>query len=242
MCTVSFIGKGNTYIITSNRDEHAERPTPYEPKAQEVNGRTLLFPKDPKAGGTWFAINDSNEIGVVLNGAFVCHQRKESYRRSRGLILLDIMSSKCPMAAVEQIDLSDIEQFTLVLFAANKLIELRWDGEKKHILPLNIDKGHIWSSTTLYEPEAIAERDKLFSEFMDLPGEKGRKEILDFHTNNGEDYENGFIIDRQDTQKKTFSVTQTIVQNGTCTLEHIDLLNQKSYLVKNEANALQNLS
>jgi hypothetical protein len=54
--------------------------------------------------------------------------------------------------------------------------------------------------------------------------------VVDFHSNNHEDYENGFVIDRE-TGLKTFSVTQAVIEPEETLMRHIDLLNDATYEV-----------
>lgn len=237
MCTVSFISRNNNYFITSNRDEHISRPLAFEPMEEIVNSIKILFPKDPKAGGTWFALNENGVVAVLLNGAFKKHKSKGNYAKSRGLILLDVISASNPKSFVDEMDLNNIEPFTLVLFDAITLMEFRWDGKQKHSKPLDKNQSHIWSSATLYDEEAIANRTSLFSEFMSVSSDIEASDVVDFHSNNNEDYENGFIIDRN-TGLKTFSVTQVVLTKEEAVLKHFDLLNDKKYVIPFSPNQL----
>ncbi|UJH91072.1 NRDE family protein [Antarcticibacterium sp. 1MA-6-2] len=66
MCTVTLLPNNETtkgFILTSNRDEAAERKA-VPPEIYEVNGVNILFPKDKVAGGTW--------IGVGENCRLIC--------------------------------------------------------------------------------------------------------------------------------------------------------------------------
>ncbi|MEM9076996.1 MAG: NRDE family protein [Bacteroidota bacterium] len=230
MCTVSYIANKGNYYITSNRDEHVSRPMAFEPKREIVNHMEVLFPKDPKAGGTWFAINELGHVGVVLNGAFKRHKSLRNYKKSRGLVLLDIISKESPESYSKDIDLNGIEPFTLVLFQKERLIELRWDANTKHFKSLDISGNYIWSSATLYDEHAIQHRESLFSNFMEDISEVESKDVVDFHSNNHSDFENGFIIDRE-SGLKTFSVTQAILKADDTALHHFDLLNDKKSMI-----------
>ena len=57
-------------LITSNRDEHIMRKNALAPAEQDINGKKVVFPKDPKAGGSWFAVAEDGAVVVFLNGAF----------------------------------------------------------------------------------------------------------------------------------------------------------------------------
>ncbi|MGK4569406.1 NRDE family protein [Flavobacterium sp. 3HN19-14] len=132
MCTVSFVKANDKIIITSNRDEQVLREAAIEPQNYTVNDKKLIYPKDPKAGGTWYAIDGPGNVMVLLNGAAEKHEVKPPYRKSRGLIVLDIISGKSPFESWKQIDLDNIEPFTLILFEKRTfLYRLRWDGLQK---------------------------------------------------------------------------------------------------------------
>ncbi len=91
MCTVSFVFVKGKAILTHNRDEKAARPSAIEPLKYSINQQNIYFPKDQKAGGTWFAVAESGTVLVLLNGADEKHKLKTSYRKSRGLIFLDLI-------------------------------------------------------------------------------------------------------------------------------------------------------
>lgn len=229
MCTVSFIPSGNRYFITSNRDEHISRPVAHQPQFESRGGSRVLFPKDPKAGGTWFALNENGVSVVLLNGAFTRHTSNGSYAKSRGLVVLDVAYSNQPKDLLWKMDLNGIEPFTLVVFD-NELLEFRWDGSQKYFRPLDPTKNHIWSSATLYRDEVIAQRAQLFNRFMDNNPKAAPDDVVDFHSNNHDDFENGFIINRE-SGLKTFSVTQAILGEGDLMLRHFDLIENASYEV-----------
>ncbi len=230
MCTVSFIPVEKSFVFTSNRDEHSTRPSAFVPKEEVINNKKIVFPKDPQAGGTWFAVSESGVIAVLLNGAFEKHIPKGNYAKSRGLVVLDIVSNDNPHGYLDKINLLNIEPFTILVFNEHKLVELRWDGEKKFIERKDHSKSYIWSSATLYQKEVIKNREMLFLDFLDKE-ELTTTSIIDFHSNNHQDLENGFIIDRE-TGLKTFSVTQAVWENEKITLKHIDLLEKKTHDVE----------
>ena len=222
MCTVTFIPSSDKVVITSNRDEHVSRKARLRPIEQTINGLQVVYPKDRTVGGTWFALNENGTIIVLLNGAFQNHKRTPPYRRSRGLLVLDVISTENPLAVVQDIDLFNIEPFTLVLFDKSRLWEFRWDGRQKHVKQLDAAQSHIWSSWTLYDDEAQNLRNQYFENFVAEDGYSGTQQILDFHRENHGDWENGFIIDRLNGLK-TLSVTQVVTKKNVCELRHFDL-------------------
>ncbi len=237
MCTVSYISLNGKRFLTSNRDEHISRPAALKPNEEIVNNCRVLFPKDPKAGGTWFAVNENGVTGVLLNGAFQRHIPQGNFRLSRGLILLNIISNAAPAFHFEKIELSLIEPFTIILLEHKQLLELRWDGINKYRKELNIDENYIWSSATLYDQEAIVKRENLFNDFMSKSSDVTEQSIIDFHHNDNNDSENGFIINRNN-QLKTFSITQTVYETATIKMNHYDLLKEELHTILISPNTL----
>ena len=228
MCTVSFVRVHDAAIITSNRDEHIQRENAAAPGFHQLQNKKIIFPKDAKAGGTWFAAGDNGTVAVLLNGAFKKHIARPPYRKSRGLILLEIMEADEPLLFFKTLNLDNIEPFTIVLYQHGSLHELRWDGNDKHEKALDITRNYIWSSATLYTDEVIEHRKNLFDRFIHSAAGITAVTVHDFHASNNGDDENGFVISRQ-TGMKTFSITQAVVQSNAVNFLHADLLQQKRY-------------
>ncbi|MBD3583673.1 NRDE family protein [Flavobacterium selenitireducens] len=224
MCTVTFVASADKKILTSNRDEQTSRPS-LEPATYEVNGKKLLFPKDPRAGGTWFATDEHANVLILLNGAFQAHEHRPPYRLSRGLIVLDLLSSGSAMARWEAIDLDEIEPFTIVLFEQETLCELRWDGTSKFRKDLDVNGRYIWSSSTLYPKEIRERRQDWFADFLDKNPNPDADDMFRFHryTENS-DTQNGLIIDRKGIALQTLSITQTAIDGKNVEFRHSDLI------------------
>jgi uncharacterized protein with NRDE domain len=230
MCTVSFVNVNDKIIITSNRDEKVIRPSAIPPKDYTINGKNIIFPKDPKAGGTWFVVDADGTVLVLLNGAAEKHKVELPYRKSRGLIVLDIISSLSPKDFWEEIDLGNIEPFTLVLFQSKELFQLRWNGIQKETTPLDIHKNHVWSSSTLYSREIRENRSNWFYTFLETNSEISETEMLRFHRyTEQENQENGLVINRND-EMKTLSITQSVIEKNKVAILHYDLIHQKDFI------------
>lgn len=228
MCTVSFVRPKDSVIITSNRDEHVKRENAAAPAFHILPCKKIIFPKDIRAGGTWFAAADNGVVAVLLNGAFKKHIAQPPYRKSRGLILLEIIEADKPVSFFNALNLDSIEPFTTILYQPGQLYELRWDGNHKHEKELDITGNYIWSSSTLYSEKIIEIRENLFQQLIHAPAGITAAGIQDFHASNNGDNENGFIINRE-TGMKTFSITQAVVKSDVVNFLHTDLLQQKQY-------------
>jgi len=229
MCTVSFVTANGKVIITSNRDEKVLRPNAIEPKNYLINNKNIIFPKDSKAGGTWFAVDEKGTILVLLNGANEKHQVAHSYRKSRGLIVLDIISSSSPKDFWQEINLKNIEPFTLVLFQNNELFQLRWNGIEKEATVLDNTKNHVWSSATLYSKDVRENRANWFYSFLESKPQVSEQEMLHFHRyTETENRQNGLVINRNE-ELKTLSITQSVTEMNKVLLLHCNLISKEDF-------------
>jgi len=229
MCTVSFINNNGVVIITSNRDEKIIRPGAVVPRNYIHNRKNIMYPKDTKAGGTWFAVDENGIVLVLLNGGIVKHNPISSYRKSRGLIALDIISDNSPKDFWNTISLDNIEPFTLVLYQEKKLYQLIWDGFQKKTINLDESQNYIWSSVTLYPDEIRKERSDWFFDFLKDKNEISALDMLDFHRNtHTDDTQNGLIINRENMMK-TLSVTQAIIEQNKGVVKYYDLVKTEDF-------------
>jgi hypothetical protein len=232
MCTVTFIPVKDTFFITSNRDEKASRAQALPPMPYQLNDAVALFPKDAHAGGTWIAMNENGNAAVLLNGAFLKHTVQPTYRKSRGIIFLELIAAPSPSGHFSTINLEGIEPFTFISFENNRLLECRWDAVKKHSLQLSSGKPHIWSSATLYEEAVVKKREQWFAEFLHKKPLPSQDDILHFHQFTGDgDTHNDLKMDRSG-QMLTVSVTGIAIGENSGTMRYADLKENKNYQQK----------
>ncbi len=186
MCTVTYIPSGNHFFFTSSRDERADRPIATFPQQHEIGRKHLLFPTDPEGGGSWIVVHESGNTAVLLNGAAEVHIPKPPYRKSRGLILLDIISDRSPVNAFSELDFSTIEPFTIILFENNKLYSCMWDGNIKFMETIDRSEARIWSSVTLYDSDIIFKREKWFTDWIADNPHPSAADIIRFHLQGGD--------------------------------------------------------
>ncbi|CAN5813450.1 NRDE family protein [soil metagenome] len=236
MCTVTFIPVKDKYFITSNRDEKKLRKEAVPPKAYLFGDAKILFPKDTDAGGTWVAMHENGNAVVLLNGGFVKHTPAPPYNKSRGIVLLEIISNGKPFEHFQQAMLAGIEPFTLVLLDNNNLYECRWDGQYKHTRHLDKTKPHMWSSVTLYDTHVIHRREQWFKEWLNQTPSPSMPEILQFHLFAGDgDHNNDLRMNRNGVML-TLSTTGMEINNKKGIMHYHDL--QKSKLYKQELSYL----
>lgn len=224
MCTLSFFPNSNSdFTLTSNRDEAPGRDT-IPPKSYFEDGVELTYPKDAVAGGTWIGISQRNRVVSLMNGGFVAHKRRKSYRKSRGLVVKELLSAIDIIAEIENYDFKDIEPFTVVIIDwidGLHLYELVWD-EKHHYFSEKPLLPHIWSSSPLYPKELKLKREKWFKEFITKSSKLSNSEILEFHNTAGDgDKNSDLVMDRGFV--KTKSITQVIKTGEEVIMTYKDL-------------------
>lgn len=220
MCTVTFIKTNKGAIITSNRDEKIVRVKALAPQEYLINNIRVTFPKDPQAGGTWIA-QTNNTCVVLLNGAEEKHISAPHYRKSRGQIVLELISGDA-IIDWQLINLENIEPFTLIVYQNDKLFQFRWNGNVKENIELNPYKAYIWSSSTLYSKEIKTKREEWFTAFLNKNPQPTPNQLIDFHSfTESSNIENGLQINRNNIYK-TVSITQ-IEKNNCTTMNYIDL-------------------
>jgi uncharacterized protein with NRDE domain len=222
MCTIIFIPTDNGHVFTSLRDESPKRPRASAPEVNVLHAINYLSPKDTLASGTWVGVNSQRQVIVLLNGGFENHVRKNSYRKSRGLIVTELLQTSMPVVEWNLMDMEDIEPFTLIVWSEEHLFQLVWDGVKKHRIRIDETVPHIWSSSTLYNQEAKAKRSDYFQNWIAMHPPVSKLSVLNFF-NSLDDKQNGFIIDRNETMK-TLSYAFIESSDNTATMDYYDFL------------------
>ncbi len=226
MCTVTYIPLNNGFFLTSNRDEKITRKLAIDPALYIHDGIALVYPKDAAAGGTWIAVAQNGNAAVLLNGAFKKHTPLPPYHKSRGIIFTEIIASGEPYLFFLQINLDNIEPFTLVLFSNNNLYECRWDGVIKHHKILNKHTPQIWSSATLYTDKVVKKREEWFEAWLKKNAAPSQNDILKFHQFTGDgDMQNDLLMNR-DNMLLTVSITSIEYYNNKAAVAYSDLLSK----------------
>jgi len=223
MCTVTYVPSGNKIFLTASRDEQRERPAARIPDIYRVHGMNLLFPRDEPLGGTWFAINEKGTAVVLLNGALEKHISVPPYRKSRGLILLDLTASISPVTTFDEADLEQIEPFTIIVTEAGNLWVCRWDGSFKTMNKGNAKIPHIWSSVTLYDPVAMELRKKWFAEWLKLNPKPSGEAILRFHRDAGDGNPHHDLLMNRDDKLFTQSISTACISANNAGFQYLDL-------------------
>jgi Transport and Golgi organisation 2 len=232
MCTVTYMPASNGYFLTSNRDEKSTRSSAIEPKEYTFKNTNIIFPKDPDANGTWIVLKENGDSLCLLNGAFTNFEDKGNYKKSRGLVVVEIASAQKIVEAFRYTDLNGIAPFTLIMVENKLLYECRWDGTLKHLQPLDNLQPHIWSSATLYDAVQTELRKKWFSNFLHSSTNIQQEDIISFHKNTGGDDTETNLVMNRNNKYFTVSVTSIVVQQGEMQMLYQDIISQKNYRVQ----------
>ena len=221
MCTVSYFPTPKGYILTSNRDENPGRETEPPRKNHLPDGSEVTYPRDVEKGGTWIAMDDGGRAACLLNGAFERHLRKTNYRMSRGLLIIEAFNAANFEEFTAEVNLLDIEPFTLILIDSARLVKVVWDGINKFQWQLDPTSMHLWSSATLYSDAMHSKKLEYLIDVTKGNISIGREAIMEIH---GIHNRTPFILDRE--KVKTVSITQ-IWYDGTKA--------KMKYITKNQA-------
>lgn len=231
MCTVTFIPVGDKYYITSNRDEKRIRSQAIPPAVYTESGNKIIYPQDADAGGSWIALHENGNAAVLLNGAFEKHDPNPPYRKSRGIIFLEIINADNPVRYFMHMDLARIEPFTMIIMD-NCLYECRWNGITKHCRQLKKNRHHIWSSATLYDEATIKKREYWFAAFLNKNPRPSQEDILAFHKFGGiGDTQNDLIMNRNN-ELYTVSITSIVLDDHNSQLKYLDLKERSEHTCK----------
>ena len=222
MCTVSFVANANGVIITSNRDEKKLR-LPALPPREFINGDLrLMYPVDGNAGGTWFIVKNDGAVGVLLNGAIAAHAPKSNYRISRGKILPEIFLQENPLLALQNFDLTNVENCTILIYYNHQLHTCRWNGEQLFVEALSINQAYIFSSVTLYNNSMIEERENWFSNWLTDNLEPTQQDCIAFHENGGKGNKHYGLQMNRENGMLTVSVTSVQIKDNNAILFYKD--------------------
>lgn len=240
MCTVSFIPVKDKLFLTSNRDEKKTRQKAILPELVNYNGSHIIFPRDADHGGTWIGLKENGDMGVLLNGAFLHHSASPPYRKSRGIIFLDILAAERPSLFFSKTDLTGIEPFTYILYEKSCLYEFRWDGTERYCKQLAANRPYIWSSATLYDGIIARKREQWFAGFLNRHPIPTQTDILNFHRFSGDGDERNDLVMNRDDLYSTVSISSILLTSDRGSMKYLDIASGKQAELKIELTGLTN--
>lgn len=223
MCTVTFLPTDKGFIVTTNRDESAQRAQA-EPPAVRLEDPEIVYPMDPEGGGTWVAAS-RDKIVCLMNGAHGPHKRNPPYRHSRGKIVVDAAKSHQIEDFINNYPLHNIEPFTLIIAQKDGVIQLAWDGKQRDIKEYSSENPYIWSAPMLYSAEAQRKRKSWFAQWLSHDPAFNSDRIIDFHLNAGiGDSAIDLRMNRGENGPQTVSTTCLEWKPDSLSVKYFDLL------------------
>jgi len=174
MCTVSWLPEAGGYTVCFNRDERFTRAPALPPSVREADGIPYVAPLDGDFGGTWLAVNRFGVLIGVLNSYGVPEYVAPPSPRSRGRLVLDLVSAPTASEArvrLQGLDLSMVQPFTLVLVEPRHPVLLAgWDGTRL-TWAAHANPGFVTTSSSVTEPEVAEARRATFAALDHLSAE-----------------------------------------------------------------------
>lgn len=207
MCTVSWLYEAGGYQLFCNRDERHTRRPALPLRRHERAGVKFIAPLDGDHGGSWIAVNEFGLSLCLLNRYQDNSPQSAGPSVSRGLLLLDAITSCSQTEAARRlaaITLAQFQPFTLTAIEPDRpTLLIDWTGRELSIEPAGDARMPLTSSS--YETASvIAARRRQFAE---LTASGVRAELLRaFHRSH--EPERGpysVCMHRQDAQTVSFS-------------------------------------
>jgi hypothetical protein len=219
MCILSIVPLSKVTIITSNRDEQRSRENSVEPTIVNLGGRKTIIARDSKANGTWIVTDNSGRTAVLLNGAFEKHVSKPPYRESRGITLINLFEESDFNTAFQLYNLEKIEPFQIILINNPNSFQFLWDGNKKYVFSIDLNKPQVFFSSTLYTKKQQEDKKNNFLSALNKIEECNANWLLNFHSNQDViSADLNFFMSRENQTTK--SITQIEINSCSSSYKH----------------------
>jgi hypothetical protein len=179
MCTVTIVPHETGVRVMCNRDERRSRPAALPPQVHDLGEHLAAFPVDPRGGGSWIGVNDAGVVVTLLNVSGRSRSSREEPKRSRGLIVREVLQSRSlahALEAIDGLDASRFEMFRLVVMHRSTAIDATSDGLRTVIRrQMPVDTPLLFTSSSLGDALVEGPRRQLFQRMV---VERGRSEWL----------------------------------------------------------------
>ncbi len=231
MCTLTYLPTGKGFLLTSNRDESIKRKRAVFPSFSTSQSGKLLMPLDPQGGGTWILVAENGSAACLLNGAFENHQRKLSYRKSRGRVIVESFDYQHIDDFISAYNFENIEPFTLIKViqagGEKEIHEIRWNGFQLSHKLTDSSQPHLWSSVTLYDEQMRAKRDQWFAAWLANRKDFTSEDIRDFHLHGGEGSPSVDFNMARSGGLQTISLASIMIDSAYAQVAYMNLITQQ---------------
>lgn len=219
MCTVSWLTGSDGYTLCFNRDERFSRAPAVAPAERLRDGVRFLAPLDGDAGGTWFSVNEFGVSLGLLNRYLVPGYLAPASPRSRGLLVLDLVSASTMPDALVRLTpylLGVTQPFTLIIAEPwQAAVIATWDGGTL-ATAAQTEPGFLRTSSSVTEPEVAEARRALFAAHAPHTAES----LASLHRSHlPERGRRSVCMHRDDAETQSYS--EAIVDRDNVTLRHV---------------------
>jgi hypothetical protein len=154
----------------------------------EREGVRYIAPIDGDFGGAWIGANECGVSICLLNGARRGVQTRGGGRRSRGLLLPELLTAASLMEVNERLwraDLTPYAPFTLAVLEPGQPASVaEWDGFEKVIVPYAEPYMPLVSSS--FDPDGVqVRRREEFARRLESAGKLDARVLCGFHESHG---------------------------------------------------------
>ena len=170
MCTVTVVPHETGIRLMCNRDERRTRPAAIPPRVHELGGRLAAFPVDPQGGGSWVGVNDADIAVALLNVHSAPRRCTEGPKRSRGLIVRELLSCGSIAHVVEAIASLEVEAFDTfrLVIVQGSTVTVATHGGACTVTcrQISLDTPLLFTSSSLGDAWVEAPRQRLFQRMV----------------------------------------------------------------------------
>lgn len=132
MCTLTWLLREDGFEVFFNRDEKKDRAPERAPQIHDRDGVRFLAPSDGQDDGTWIGVNDRGLAVALLNRYVPDSGPAREVLRSRGLLVMDLLTSLHRAEVGERLAETELERYKpFSLFVADPCGSARlfeWTG------------------------------------------------------------------------------------------------------------------
>jgi hypothetical protein len=208
VCTVSWLHEAAGYQLFCNRDERHTRRPALPPRRRERAGVKFIAPADGDHGGSWIAVNEFGLSLCLLNRYQDDPPQPAGTFVSRGLLLLDVITSRSQAEAARRVSaaaLARFRPFTLAALAPGRpALLFDWAGGELAVEPAGDARMPLTSSS--YDTAGVsAARARQFAG-LTAAGALGAESLRGFHhSHEPERGHSSVCMHRPDAQTVSFS-------------------------------------
>ena len=218
MCTLAWGETSEGLWVCFNRDEQRTRSLADPPRLYQGTHHPLVYAKDTKGGGTWFAVSAGGFAVALLNRYPKEIEFEKPGTRSRGRLVLDLIDAPSAEAAFDRFgeeDLSPYAPFFLFILSADAVRASAWDGSA---LSFPIIPEAFWTTSSHEATAVIDWRNQWWSEKCQQGIEKAASVSHLLRSTHPERPAYGATMDRKDA--RTVNQIELMLEPGQITFSY----------------------